>query len=122
MLPPVVHLYKESDQAAMRRSVERMMQELRDRQPALKFKNKVGASPQGYLLRWRMLLAADKLTNSGDPISIIVLSLSYESQSAFSTAFKRVMGRSPRQYGRGANTAPHSRGAGETPSSGRHDA
>jgi AraC-like DNA-binding protein len=28
------------------------------------------------------------------------LSLGYESESAFSTAFKRVMGRSPRQYGR----------------------
>jgi AraC-like DNA-binding protein len=175
MLPPVVHISKQSDQAAMRWSVERMMQELREQQPgsflvaqhlahmmlvqalrlgqaedlngnvgwlsaladkqlaaainamhedpshrwtlgelaeragmsrsifALKFKKKVGASPMEYLMRWRMLLAADKLTNTGDPISIIALSLSYESESAFSTAFKRVMGRSPRQYGRGRN-------------------
>ena len=33
MLPPVVHIWKESDQAALRWSVERMMQELRERQP-----------------------------------------------------------------------------------------
>jgi AraC-like DNA-binding protein len=71
---------------------------------ALKFKKKVGASPLEYLMRWRMLLAADKLTNTSDPISIIALSLSYESESAFSTAFKRVMGRSPRQYGRGRSS------------------
>ena len=58
-----------------------------------------------YLMRWRMLLAGDKLANSGDPISVIAPSLGYESESAFSTAFKRVMGCSPRQYGRGRNSA-----------------
>jgi AraC-like DNA-binding protein len=68
---------------------------------ALKFKQTVGASPMEYLTRWRMLLAGDRLTNSGDPISVIALSLGYESESAFSTAFKRVMGCSPRQYSRG---------------------
>ncbi len=33
LLPPVVHLREESDKAALRWSVERMMQELRDPQP-----------------------------------------------------------------------------------------
>ena len=33
MLPPIVHLRKKPDQAALRRSVERMMQELREPQP-----------------------------------------------------------------------------------------
>ena len=32
LLPPIVHIRKESDQAALRWSVERMMQELRERQ------------------------------------------------------------------------------------------
>jgi len=72
---------------------------------ALKFKATVGASPMEYLTRWRMLLAGDRLTHSGDPISVIALSLGYESESAFSTAFKRVMGCSPRQYSRGRNSA-----------------
>jgi AraC-like DNA-binding protein len=67
---------------------------------ALRFKDTVGASPMDYLAQWRMLRAGDRLVNSGDPVSVIARSLGYESESAFSTAFKRVMGCSPRQYGR----------------------
>jgi hypothetical protein len=33
VLPPIVHIRKESDKAAMRWSLERMRQELRERQP-----------------------------------------------------------------------------------------
>jgi AraC-like DNA-binding protein len=79
---------------------------------ALKFKQTVGTSPMEYLMRWRMLLAGDRLANSSDPISAIALSLGYESESAFSKAFKRIMGCSPRQYSRGRNRAspPHSEG------------
>ena len=80
---------------------------------ALKFKETVGASPMEYLTRWRMLLAGDRLTNSTDPISAIALSLGYESESAFSTAFKRVMGCSPRQYSRGRNAASASHSDGK---------
>jgi AraC-like DNA-binding protein len=72
----------------------------------LKFKNMVGTSPIEYLTHWRMLLAADKLSNSRDSISIISASLGYESESAFSTAFKRVMGSSPREYSRRRNLRP----------------
>jgi AraC-like DNA-binding protein len=186
MLPPIVHIRKEADQAALRWSVERMMQELRERQPggflmaehlahmmllqalrlhmaeggkdgvgwlfaladkqmsaaisamhadpaqrwtlqtlaeqaamsrssfALKFKQTVGTSPLDYLTRWRMLLAGDRLTHSADPTAVIALSLGYESESAFSTAFKRVMGASPRHYGRRQNFAPSSPGNAET--------
>ena len=74
---------------------------------ALKFKASVGAAPMEYLTRWRMLLAADKLQTSGASVAGIAVSLGYESESAFSTAFKRVMGCPPRQYGR----APSSLGA-----------
>jgi AraC-like DNA-binding protein len=70
-----------------------------------RFKDTVGESPMEYLTRWRMLLAADKLVNSTDPVSVISLALGYESEAAFSTAFKRVMGCSPRQYGRGEHAA-----------------
>lgn len=65
---------------------------------ALRFKNVTGLSPINYLLRWRMLLACDRLTAKREPISAIALSLGYDSDAAFSTAFKRVMGQSPRQY------------------------
>jgi AraC-like DNA-binding protein len=89
---------------------------------ALKFKKTVGASPMEYLTRWRMLLAGDKLTNSSDAISFIALSLGYESESAFSTAFKRIMGSSPRQYSRGRNPASHLQSAGEAGRANRLDA
>lgn len=68
---------------------------------ASKFKSTVGSSAMDYLIRWRMLLAADRLTSSGEPIYSIALSLGYESESAFSKAFKRTMGCSPRRYARG---------------------
>ena len=67
---------------------------------AQKFKETVGSAPMDYLTRWRMLLAAERLTQSEDSVSVIALSLGYSSESAFSTAFKRIMGVSPRDYGR----------------------
>lgn len=67
---------------------------------ALRFRETAGAAPMDYLTRWRMLLAGNRLTNSEDSISAIALSLGYESESAFSTAFKRVMNCSPRHYAR----------------------
>ena len=67
---------------------------------AERFRQTVGEPPLEYLTRWRMLLAADRLAKSGEPVSTIALSLGYESDSAFSTAFKRVMGCPPRRYAR----------------------
>lgn len=67
---------------------------------ALRFRQTVGETPMDYLVRWRMLRAADRLESAREPISAIASSLGYESESAFSTAFKRVMGCPPRRYGR----------------------
>lgn len=172
MLPPIVHIRREPDQAALRWSLDRMRQELREPQPggalitqhlahlmlvqalrlhlaegpkkgvgwlfaladrhlgaaigamhadpggrwtvqalarhvgmsrtsfAVTFKASVGLSPMDYLTRWRMLLAGDRLANTDTSIAAIAMSLGYESESAFGAAFKRVMGCSPRQYGR----------------------
>jgi len=65
---------------------------------ALRFRERVGESPIDYLTRWRMLLAADRLLTSRDAIAVLAPSLGYQSDSAFSTAFKRVMGCAPRDY------------------------
>lgn len=172
MLPTIVHIKTEVEQAAIRGLVEQMMRELREHKPghflivqhlahmmllqglrlhvaegmkngvgwlfaladkqiglalsamhenlahswtlqelashvgmsrsmfALRFKEAVGDTPIDYLTRWRMLKGADKLVNSSDSIAAITFSLGYKSESAFSTAFKRVMGCSPRQYSR----------------------
>jgi AraC-like DNA-binding protein len=183
-LPPIVHIRSESDKAAMRWSLERMREELRNPQPggslitqhlaytmliqalrlhltdaagagrgwlsalsdkhmsiaiasmhndpgypwtlqslaervgmsrsvfALRFRETVGVTPMEYLARWRMLLAADRLKNSPEGLSVIAQSLGYESESAFGKAFRRVMGCSPRHYARSttprANPVKHS--------------
>lgn len=79
---------------------------------ALRFKEHVGEPPMQYVARWRMLLACDRLENSSDPVSAVAASLGYESESAFSTAFKRVMGCSPRQYGRWRKVEPETNAVG----------
>jgi AraC-like DNA-binding protein len=81
---------------------------------ASRFKETVGSSVMDYLARWRMLLAGEKLKNSRDPVSSIALSLGYQSESAFSKAFKRSMGCSPRQYARKSIPASPSRRRVET--------
>lgn len=65
---------------------------------SLHFKNKVGMPVMAYLIRWRMLLASERLLHTQDAVSTIALDLGYRSESAFSFAFKREMGCSPRQY------------------------
>ena len=67
---------------------------------AVTFKEAVGVTPIEYLTRWRMLQAAERLTTSRLSLAEIGSALGYESEKSFSTAFKRVMNCSPRQYGR----------------------
>jgi AraC-like DNA-binding protein len=73
---------------------------------ALRFKDVAGITPMAYLTRWRMLQAAERLTTSHQSLAEISWALGYESEKSFSTMFKRVMHRSPRQYGRKAADAP----------------
>ena len=78
---------------------------------ARRFREVVGETPMEYLTRWRMLRAGDRLARAGDPVSVVAASLGYDSDSAFSTAFKRTMGASPRDYvrRRGAEADPAAR-------------
>jgi len=65
---------------------------------ALRFREKVGETPIAYLTRWRMQLAAEQLVQGGRSLADTAASLGYESENAFNTAFKRLMGCSPRRY------------------------
>lgn len=67
---------------------------------AQRFKYLVGRTAMDYLTRWRMLVAADRLRTSNENVASIAFSLGYESEGAFSSAFKRVMARSPTKYRR----------------------
>ncbi len=71
---------------------------------AARFRQLVGEGPIEYLTRWRMLLAGRSLKR-GEPIGAIAHALGYESESAFSTAFKRVMGSTPRHHARASAVA-----------------
>jgi len=71
---------------------------------AARFGKLVGDGPIEYLTRWRMLLARRSLSR-GEPVGAVARSLGYESESAFSTAYKRVMGNTPRYHTRLAAVA-----------------
>lgn len=66
---------------------------------AARFRQLVGDGPIEYLTRWRMLLAGRSLAR-GEPVGAIARSLGHESESAFSTPFKRVTGRTARHHAR----------------------
>ena len=65
---------------------------------AAAFKAKVGTPPLTYLINWRMTLARDALRSGSRSISELAAATGYESESAFSTAFRREVGSSPRHY------------------------
>lgn len=62
------------------------------------FKAVSGKAPLTYLTEWRMRLAERALREEATPVALIGRSLGYSSESAFSNAFKRVTGSSPRAF------------------------
>ena len=67
---------------------------------AERFRDKVGETPIAYLTRWRMMLAAERLVGGSEPLAQTAGAVGYDSENAFNTAFRRVMGCSPRRYAR----------------------
>jgi AraC-like DNA-binding protein len=60
----------------------------------------IGQPPMQYLTRWRLQLAADLLHNSRRGISAIAADVGYDSEAAFSRAFKRELGAAPATWRR----------------------
>ena len=67
-----------------------------------RFSTFVGQPPMQYLAHWRMHLAAQRLATGRAKIATIAAEVGYESEEAFSRAFKRLMGVSPAAWRRGA--------------------
>jgi AraC-like DNA-binding protein len=67
---------------------------------ARRFTERVGVAPGTYLSNWRIALAKEALINSERSIADIALSIGYLSDSAFSTAFARVVGVAPAAFRR----------------------
>ncbi|MGE3916854.1 MAG: cupin domain-containing protein [Hyphomicrobiaceae bacterium] len=66
----------------------------------------LGRPPIDYVIGWRIQLAAERLRNGRDPIASIAADVGYESEAAFSRAFKRVTGLSPGRWRDGAGDSP----------------
>ena len=62
---------------------------------AARFKKLVGESPMQYLAKWRMNVAASWLKEQELSVGELASRLGYQSEAAFSRAFKRFMGVSP---------------------------
>lgn len=79
-----------------------------------RFVHFIGQPPMQYLTRWRMQLAAGRLRDTAAKVVEIALEVGYESEAAFSRAFKREVGvapgawrraRGPEQPGRATRTS-----------------
>lgn len=55
----------------------------------------VGDSPMHYLAKWRMHVAAQQLRDGSDNVAQVAFAVGYDSEAAFSRAFKRQFGESP---------------------------
>jgi AraC-like DNA-binding protein len=65
---------------------------------AERFTNFVGIPPMQYLQRWRLQMAASRLCEGGASIAVIAAEIGYESEAAFSRAFKKVIGEPPAEW------------------------
>lgn len=65
---------------------------------AVRFRSVAGVTPLVYLAQWRMHLAQRSLKFENLPFAELASRLGYGSESAFSTAFKRVVGVSPKRF------------------------
>jgi AraC-like DNA-binding protein len=72
---------------------------------AERFTSLVGEPPMQYLTRWRLALAAEML-KAGEAIGRIAERSGYESEAAFSRAFKREFGVPPAAWRKGAVDVP----------------
>lgn len=67
---------------------------------AERFQQLVGTAPMQYLTQWRMLLAANLLCRSNAPLARIAEDVGYQTDTAFSRAFRREYGAPPAAWRR----------------------
>ena len=60
----------------------------------------IGVPPMHYLANWRMQVATQNLRNTSAPLAQIAEKVGYDSEAAFSRAFKKVFGAAPATWRR----------------------
>jgi AraC family transcriptional regulator, alkane utilization regulator len=83
-------------------NVEALAQQARTSRTVLvdRFKYFLDKPPMQYLAHWRLQLAAQQLKSSGLPLKAVAEKTGYESEAAFSRAFKRYFGSPPGDWRR----------------------
>ena len=71
-----------------------------------RFRSQLGRSPIRYLAEWRMHVAAELLATTDVGVGTIARRVGYDSEEAFSRAFKRARGLSPSHWRASHSTAP----------------
>lgn len=77
---------------------------------SVRFRAQVGLPPLEYLTRWRLMLARGALKTGDEPLAAIARQIGYDSDTAFSLAFRRMHGISPGRFRTQSRTA-HKAGA-----------
>ena len=67
---------------------------------AERFARYIGVPPMQYLTQWRLQLAAEQLVRGTAKVATIAAQVGYESEAAFSRAFKRATAQSPAEWRR----------------------
>jgi AraC-like DNA-binding protein len=78
-------------------TLERLAREIGASRSALadRFTQFVGQPPMRYLAQWRMQLAARLLSDGSAKVAAVARNVGYDSEAAFSRAFKKIVGMSP---------------------------
>jgi AraC-like DNA-binding protein len=71
-----------------------------------RFVHFIGQPPMQYLTQWRMQIASGMLRDTEATLVEVALEVGYESEAAFSRAFKRVAGASPGAWRRARKDKP----------------
>ena len=67
---------------------------------AERFTRLIGAAPMRYLADWRMQVAAKELRDTSASLAEVAQAVGYESEAAFSRAFKKAFGTAPATWRR----------------------
>ena len=109
----LAHLHKEPGRAW---TLEELAKEVATSRSVLaeRFSHLVGEPPMHYLARWRLQLAAGRLADGTAKVSAVARDVGYDSEAAFSRAFKKLTGMAPAAW---RNRSVPGRGsrAGRTP-------
>ena len=73
---------------------------------AERFTQFVGQPPMQYLAKWRMQLAATRLRSGTDPVAAVAQRVGYDSEAAFSRAFRKTLGMPPSHWRRRHGESP----------------